>query len=231
MVIRKVSKKRHLLAISLAIIIFLIGLSLGSVLNKSRVSFLETSAKEEKLDLESLQVQYLFLTSVLENEKNCLAAAKTLDEGIYTLGILSSKLDEYIKDQKIFTEEEFVSLKREYILAQLRYWLFAEKIKSVCNYDSVTILYFYSNLCESCRTQGVILTHLKSIFQDKLLNFAFDYDFINEPMINIVRESYNLTTTPVLIIDGKKYEGLRTEEELIKLICGSLKEEEFCNRI
>lgn len=229
MVIRKVSKKRHIFAASLAIIIFLIGLSLGSVINKTRVSFLETSSKEEKLDLESLQVQYLFLTSVLENEKNCLAATKTLDEGIYTLGMLSDKLDKYTKDQAIIDEKEFIPLKREYTLAQLRYWIFAEKIKSVCDYDTVTILYFYSNLgCEKCRTQSVILSHLKAIFKDKLLNFAFDYDLINEPMISIIRESYSITTTPTLIINGKKYERFHTEEELVRLICESLKEKEHC---
>lgn len=223
--VRQVSKKKHIIAASLAIAIFLMGLFLGVIVNKQRAAVTGQKTEISKLDYDSLQVQYLFLTSILENEENCVAASKALEENINELGILGNKLDSYMRDQAIFNEESFRTLKREYILAELRYWLFAKKVKAVCKGDGVSILYFYSDIvCDKCRTQGVILSYLKGKLEDKLLNFALDFDFVQEPMINILKTSYGITTIPTLVIDEKKYEGFYTEEELLYIICPLYKE-------
>ncbi|MBU4502479.1 MAG: hypothetical protein KKA79_07820 [Nanoarchaeota archaeon] len=226
-VTRKVSIKRHILAIILAVLIFLTGISLGAFVNTERTEQLEEKTELSKLDFDSLQVQYLFLTSSLETEKSCLAAAVTLEENVNLLEVLGNKLTKYIRDQVLTDEPGFRLLKREYTLAELRYWLFAEKFKEACDSDTVTILYFYSsdNTCSSCETQGVILDYLKGMFKDKLLNFALDSDFTGEPMINIIKNTYNITKTPTLIINNKKYEGFYSKEEITHIICPLYKDE------
>ncbi|MCG2718464.1 MAG: hypothetical protein L6408_06500, partial [Nanoarchaeota archaeon] len=98
-VTRKVSIKRHILAIILAVLIFLTGISLGAFVNTERTEQLEEKTELSKLDFDSLQVQYLFLTSSLETEKSCLAAAVTLEENVNLLEVLGNKLTKYIRDQ------------------------------------------------------------------------------------------------------------------------------------
>ena len=220
MVTRKISVKRHVIAVVLAILIFLTGISLGSFLNQERANTLGDGMELSKLDFDSLQIQYLFLTSALEKEKDCIASATILEENVNILDTLGNKLSKYIKSQVLTDEEEFKSLKREYTLAELRYWLLAKKVKEACNSDTQLILYFYSDAtCESCPTQGVILSYLKGIFKDNLLNFALDYDFTREPMIKIMKNKYDITKTPTLIINDKKYEGFYSKEELLNILC------------
>ncbi len=214
------------MALILAVLVFLTGISLGSFINQERAENLQKDTEISKLDFDSLQVQYLFLNSIIEKEKNCIAAATALDENIKSLEILGSKLTTYMSEQLITQEEDFETLKREYTLAEFRYWLFAKKFKESCNADNVLILYFYSNKdCEYCSTQGVILSYLKGYFKDKLLNFALDIDFNKEPMIRIVKNTYNVTKTPTLVINEKKYEGFYSKEELLHIICGLYKTE------
>ena len=233
MVKRKISVKRHIIAVVLSILIFLIGISLGSFLNQERADILKDNMDINKLDFDSLQVQYLFLNSILEKEKNCIASATILEENVNILETLGGKLGNYIQSQVLTDEEEFKSLKREYTLAELRYWLFAKKVKEACNSDIQLILYFYSDAtCESCSTQGVVLSYLKGIFKDNLLNFALDSEFTQEPMIKILKNTYDITKSPTLIINDKKYEGFYSKEELLNILCPLYKKEiPVCNGV
>jgi len=226
MVTRKISTKRHVLAIILAVLIFVTGVTLGAFVNKERVDDLQQKSDLSRMDFDSLQVQYLFLTSVFEKEKNCKAAETILEENVNSLEVLGSKLSNYISEQVLTNEEGFISLKREYTLAELRYLLFAKQFKESCDSDNVIILYFYSNEdCDSCETQGVILSYLKGKFKDKLLNFALDINFVQEPMITILKNTYDINETPTLIINDEKYEGFYSQEELIQIICPLYKSE------
>ena len=87
------------------------------------------------------------------------------------------------------------------------------------------MLYFYSNDIKDTesRTQGVILTNLKDSFKDKLLIFSLDNDFMDEPMIGILKSTYSIMDTPTIIVEDKKFIGLTTREDLISAICSNFK--------
>jgi len=98
---------------------------------------------------------------------------------------------------------------------------FAKQTKSLCEQDAVTVLYFFSSdsACPSCEEQSFVLTYLKKQFGDRLLNFALDEAYEDEPMISILRRSYELKEFPTLIVEGDVYEGFTSSDDLLAAIC------------
>ena len=218
-IVRSLRRGRYFIAFFLTAAIFIIGILLGYLISEYRSSNIADLSKVQRLDYDSLQLQYLYINTFVQ-QKNCPAAMKALDKSLSDLEMTRLKLEAYLSSP-ISGTKDFDLLKREYLLAEVRYWLFLKQTEGVCKKDSVSILYFYSNQnCPDCVTQGMILTYMKDKFKDKLLVFALDSDFGEEPIINILKDSYSITSVPAMIIQDKKYDGLKTREELLSVICG-----------
>ncbi len=219
MVREQFRKRRYVLAGILTLMVFLLGLMLGLVIEGKRLQYYQNINQEQRLDYASLQLQYEYINQ-LKEEKNCPALLKAYDESVKSLEGLRSRLEMYSR-QTTINKNEFEMLRREYMLEQVRYFLFAKQAKELCNQDAVTILYFYSSdaICTDCGKQEFILTYLKKKFGDRLLNFAFD-ERQDDPMIKMLKQSYDLKTYPSLIISGDKYEGFMSAEDLLGVICG-----------
>ena len=216
---RDMKKSRYLIAFFLSLCIFIIGILIGVVISGERASYLDEINKVQRLGYDSLQLQTLYLTSALDIEKNCLAASRTLDTNVDSLVKATNNLYSFLS-QVSMNENEILLIKREYILAQIRYWLSSEKVKKECDIDTVSVLYFYSDEeCGDCGAQGLILTYLKSNLKNKLLVFSFDSDFSSEPMVGILKSAYNITFVPSLVINGIKYEGLMKRDDVLDVIC------------
>lgn len=220
---REISKKRHLVVFTLTFLIFTIGLMLGLLVTKEREQALESINKVENLKYDSLQLQHLYMTSLAE-KKDCEGMLSSLEENVKELENARTRIENYIKDSKT-NKNSYTEIKREYTLAQLRYWLFVKRYRDICDGDFVSILYFYSNSdeCTECRTQGTILTYLKDLLKDKILIFSFDADFEDEPMIKTLKRVYNVTEVPVIIIEDTKLNGLTEFDNLKKEVCSSYK--------
>ncbi len=222
MVKRKVSKTKYLVAFFITLVVFTLGLLLGLVVENKRVQMMEYGDEKQTLDFSSLQLQYQFV-DLFGEERNCNALKKTFEESTKNLENARIKIEEYSKDSNI-NKNEFDLLKREYVLAQIRFWLHIKKTKNVCGLEHSTIFYFYTENCPDCSNQAYILTYLKNKLGVNLLNFAFDADFEKEPMINILKKVYDIEEYPTLIINGKKFEGLTKKETILKEICPTYKE-------
>ncbi|MEM4244705.1 MAG: thioredoxin family protein [Candidatus Nanoarchaeia archaeon] len=217
--IRSFRRGRYVIAFFLTSAIFIIGILLGFIIADYRSSDIEDLSKVQRLDYDSLQLQYLYINNFLQ-QKNCPAAMSALNKNLYDLEMTRLKLESYISNPVGGGSKEFDIVKREYLLAEIRYWLFLKQIEGICKDDSVTLLYFYSNEnCPDCVTQGMILTYLKDKLKDRLLIFSLDADFVSEPLVGILKDSYNITSVPAVVIQNSTYQGLRTREELKTLIC------------
>jgi thiol-disulfide isomerase/thioredoxin len=224
MVRRKIRKSRYLVALIITALVFVSGVFLTFLFDDERAEFVAREARMQKLDFDSLQLQYLYLDRI-EGEKNCDAATKTLEKNIVELDKMKERVERYNEETYSGDKEDFQTLRREYTLAEIRYWLFVARAKEICPMDSVSVLYFYGAQCGDCGGQATILTHLKHEFENKLLVFALDADFLDEAMIDILKASYGIEATPTLIIEDKKYEGLQTKEDILKVICSYYEEE------
>lgn len=226
--IRRVSTEKYIIAAIITIGIFLFGLLLGLVIEGRRAIYIESISKQQNLEYNSLQLQYAFMDQ-LSKEENCDAVSKTFEGNIKNLESARKRLEEFDENSKL-NKEDFDLLRREYVLAQVRYWLLARRTKELCKKELATILYFYSDdrECPDCGKQAFVLTYLKKLFKDELLIFSFDAQQENEPMIPILEHTYNISKYPSLIIEGKKFDGLMDKNMVLKEICLYYKDEDKC---
>jgi hypothetical protein len=212
---RKFNWKRHGAALFITLLVFTIGILIGSSLTEKRIEFTKEDIEKQQIEYESLQMQLLYLTG--QEEKNCNVLLNSLERNIYDLENSRIKLENYIQGSDEF---DFELVKRDYMLTEIRYWLLATEAKKVCSSDSVRVLYFYETeeSCRDCGAQGNVLTYLKSIFKDKLLVFSLDVNF-DEPMIHILKENYGITELPALIVEDQVFLGMQKKEDLIKVLC------------
>jgi len=221
---RTLSRDKYIIAGIITLGIFLLGLFLGLAIEGKRVNYIESLSREQNLAFSSLQLQYAFIDQ-LSQEKNCIAVQKTFEDNINNLESTRIRLENFDRDATL-NKAELDILKNEYILAQIRYWLLAERTKKLCGTDIVTVLYFFSDEkeCPDCEEQAFVLTYLKKKFKDKLLIFSFDSKFEAEPMVAILKKTYNVKSYPALVIEGKLASGFYEKDSLLKEICGRYSE-------
>jgi len=212
-------KGKYLLAAFITIVIFLLGMLLGMVVESKRVDYMSSVAEEQKLYFGSLQLQYQFMEQ-LGQEKNCPAASATFEKYMTTLVKAQERLEKYESDANL-DNSEFRKLKQEYTQAEINFWLLSEKEKNICERDSASIIYFYSTdkNCADCDEQAFILSYLKQAFKDRLYIFTIDETLDIEPMVSILKGTYNITTYPSIVIEGKRFSGMTDKDTIVKEIC------------
>lgn len=222
---KKLRKRRYFIALLLTTCFFIIGILIGSVVTQNRIDYIQNLANEQKIDFDSLQTQYLFL-SYLNKQGNCDAIEKTLNINIKNLVRTQERVENY-ENQAKNNLEDFDVLKREYSIAELKYWLLIKDTQEICERDVSTILYFYNenDICPECRTQGFVLSYLKNIFKEKLLTFSFDASLEEESIVEILLSAYEINEYPALLINDKLYQGFQSRDEILKVICENLSEE------
>src|SRR3989338_9725045 len=217
---RKVYVRKHLAALAITLIVFTIGVMIGLQVSDSRITAITNTARLQRAQFESLQLQYTFINTA--QNASCAAFKTALDENVYALGNAQTKLESYIDDNQ--EEQEFAIAKREYMITELRYWLLAKQAEKMCGDEAVSVLFFYrrNQICGDCGTQGIILTYLKETFNEKLLVFSLDAD-VEDPLITIIKGTYNITETPSIVIEEKVFEKLTDLEVLREEICKNFK--------
>ena len=229
---RNLSKDKYIIAGAITLGVFLLGLFLGLAIEGKRVNYIESVSRMQNLDFSSLQLQYAFIDE-MSQEKNCLAVQKTFEQNINNLESTRIRLENFDRDATL-NKNEFDFLKNEYILAQIRYWMLAERTRKLCGTDVASILYFFSDEkeCQDCDKQAFVLTYLKKKFKDKLLVFSFDSQFESEPMIPLLKKTYNVTSYPTIVIEGKSRTKFQDKDTILKEICSYYKDKtEDCNVI
>ena len=224
---RKISTKKYVIAGVITFLIFSLGLTLGMVFEEKRYNWAEEINQEQDVNYLSLQLQFLFL-SALENEQSCPVLLGTLQQSVDELSKSLSKILDFEKQNSI-SEKDYVILERRYTLDNLRYWILANQAKTRCDLDIVSILYYYTDTCESCPGQGTILTYFKKVFGEQVLIFPINVELKNtEPMVQISTAMHKITTIPTLVIEEQKYTGIVKKNTLQSIICSELTYSDQC---
>jgi len=170
-----------------------------------------------KQNLENIQLEQLYLTTH-QGELSCKILVSTIDEMhdnlAYFWSKLPSKLEVYEKYSEV--QPEYVKLKRDYTLLSIRTWLLSLDVKKKCGEEIIPALYFYSKDCDNCIDQSYVLDNLKK----ENPNFsAFIVDFnLDEPIVKIIKNVYNVTEVPSFIINDRLYSGYQSLEQMGKII-------------
>lgn len=226
---RTVNKEKYAVVAIITLLVFLLGISFGLIIDYERVKYVERQNSLQQVNYDSLQLQYLYLNLFPDNVETCPILRVALEHSIAILAESLEDVERYKKDTTI-NKEDFSIIERNYLLDNLRYWIFSTRVKNTCEEDVVNILYFHStDNCDICPNQGTILTYFKKKLSDQLLVFPINLDLEkNEKFLKILRLQYNITTLPTLIINEEKYEGIISKNELAEIICEHTSNKEKC---
>lgn len=213
---RTLRTNRYVAAIVITLVIFVLGFILGAATSERKILEIEQLSRQQEADFSSLQFQFSYLENV-PKEQSCVVLSRTLESNLKTLGPSLKKIEGYEASGDV-KNSDYILLKRKYTIANLRYWLLAEKSKQLCGTDEVSILYFYQRSCEKCNDEGYIFDQLKQRLGDNLLIFPIDAT-IEEPVIDILRAQYKIYSFPSLVIDGKTYPDYMSMQQILTEIC------------
>jgi hypothetical protein len=214
---RQLSTKKYLLAFFFTLLVFTGGILTGLTIEKARLQDSQQINTIEKLNLRSIQLQQNYIDSGIAD---CNALNKVLETNIEELAKKMYILTEYEKNS-LFNGDDFSLQLRDYFLTEIQFLLISQEIDKKCQKDSLKIIYFYDENTED--TQGKILDYLKLKFKNNILIFSFNSGFRQEPMIDILMESYNINTFPSIVIDSQVFQGSTSLETLKEAICTEFK--------
>ena len=217
------------LSLIFAVIIYVLGIISGIFANNvfenkfsGDIDQIKNMIDESSVDIKSLQLQDFYLNHFEEGE-----ACSLIDIYINDMynrinqywRILPKRLEEYESTHMV--NEEYRSLKREYIRLSLRMWLITRNNYERCNNKEITpILYFYTNNCSDCVDQGKIFDDFKKSMSEQnrsVLIFPVDFNF-DDDTVYMLKRHYNISTVPSIIVNGMILEGVTPADDIKEAI-------------
>lgn len=214
---RKISLPLYAGAFLISLIIFVIGIYVGTIIDSALADSIEGDVERIGSRLSSVE---LFLLLEKENEtfSLCPLYSSELQEINEDIEKVGHKLS-YLEDEKGIYDDE---LKKDYFILEAQSYLLSKKMKEKCRENNTLLMYFYSNKnCESCGKQGEEI--LK--FRDSLENetnvkiYSFDGE-LNSPVVEAFKEKFSVDTYPSVIINGEKIEGYHDSIQLASIFSG-----------
>ncbi|MFH8080558.1 MAG: hypothetical protein QXO84_01625 [Candidatus Aenigmatarchaeota archaeon] len=202
-------KKAYLFAAILSMILYLLGIYTGILLQKNVEASIERRLKEIEKNIENTQLEYLYISNFGEKIP-CNSLKMMVDETNKRLWDIGKELEKLESN-----ESKFMETKKQYMLLSVRAWMLNVYLKERCKDDSLILLYFYSIPCDDCIKQGKILDDVRdNIFKERMKVFVLDAG-LGLPIIDTIKKSYNVTTTPFIVFENKTFSGLTSKEEII----------------
>ena len=215
---RKSIKNAYITAFLISIFLFLMGIMVGYFIQKSISQGTDEKLNKLQNKIEDVQLQYIYLN--IMNENDCDFGSILLDEATQELWNINKELTLF--ENKV-SKEDMEILEKKYFLLSAKAWILNSYISKHCEQDSLPILYFYSVPCKECEKQGEILDSIQNFeFKDKIRIFVMNINS-EEKIVQTIKKTYNITLTPTIIINEKKYEGLIEQEPLKEMVVENLK--------
>jgi hypothetical protein len=199
------------------LIVFISGVLLGYFLESSRIDEVRDEYRTLERQWADVKIQNSFYRLVGAEfcdesiKENLAFADRVYEEGL--------KLEKYEESNKL--NNEILYEKEKYALLKLEFWLNSVYLKEKCNSDYTNLIYFYAqnpSLRQKAeqKTQSLILKDLKNKYGSKLMLIPLPID-INIATINILKENYNISDVPTLLINEKiKLTGVYNIKEIEK---------------
>lgn len=221
-------KKVYLIAGILSLVLYVAGIVTGIFTERytsssalREVESLKETMNSLQTDMENVQLQQLYL-SIVGEEKACtflISSVSQLEKELTSFwGKLPKRLEEFERYGKV--TKEYEELKKDYTFVLLRTWMLSSDLRERCDKNIVPILYFYSKDCEECLDFGLVLDKVK-VSQEakgrKVMIFTIDL-YMNEPIVNIIKDIYSITYAPSIILNKNLYKGTLSDSEIGKII-------------
>lgn len=203
----------YLVAFLITALIFATALYASNYFNDRRLAEIQATQDNISIDILSTQTQFDLLA-----EHSCadIAENSVLSNELQPLG---SRLS-YLEQQPNVNQDELTRLKRYYSLLEIKDYMLMQEVAAKCGLKPVVILYFYSNQgdCESCENQGYALTGLAQKYPFVRI-YSFDYN-LGLSALRTLTDINNVQgdELPALVIKNRVYYGLKTVEDIEKIL-------------
>lgn len=208
---------KHIFWIALvsALVIFWTGILVGVFFENSRVSFIKETYFNSETDMFDFQLasQLSFGSNLTCKEIN--NKASEFADKIYNQSV---QLEKYDNSNKL--TDQFIPIHKRYDLLRVSLWNEIIKNKGKCNSSINTVVYLYNYRDYSLNgraTQGAFgnyLGDLKNKYNDSIILIPIAADTGVESL-NVIRASYNIDKTPVVIVNEKyKFESLESLKDI-----------------
>ncbi|MEM4268449.1 MAG: hypothetical protein QXK37_06505 [Candidatus Woesearchaeota archaeon] len=192
-------------------LIFILGIATNYIFDFARIDEIESVIAAHEIDSES----YLLEKETVESMRGDKCQVMTnrmidLKNEIHQVG---AELTNY-GSKTMFKKEDLDYLKREYFLLQLNFLTIINKLNKECGASFIPILFFYKIDDPDSLTQGYVLEDLSQQYRTEIVVLSFDKDYEDEPILNLLKKKYNITTAPTVIIENQTFTGLTYTGEL-----------------
>ncbi len=210
---RKISIGLYAGAFLLSLIIFLSGIYVGQLMDESSMRTISSEVQDVSQKVASVQLLLLMEANSSAFCPVYSSELDSIDEEVERVGYKLTYLEE---DRQMFDPE----LKKQYFVLQAESYLLSQKVREICDEESVLLIHFYSNKnCEDCKEQGnEILKARDELSGDvKVKIYSFDGE-LGSPVADAFAKQYNVSSYPSTVIDGKTYAGYMASSEIRQLI-------------
>jgi len=198
---RDIQKYRYVVAALLVVLVFSLGFLISNLADNTRASSLRNELQQDVVRIESRQLQLSYLES---QSQSCDALEAGLNNIVKGYNERLGKVQQY-QDNSLLSSQRFETIKHQYIVSGIRYWLFAQQLRKKCEYSPNTVLFFTTDLqktdCSACEKEGQQLTLLKQVHQNQVLVFSVPVK-MDDGLIKILERTYNVTETPTVVVNG-----------------------------
>lgn len=211
------SKHAFWQALIVTIFVFAAGLILGFYIELSNVNKSDFLIRSSEVDFLDQQIKTSQLSSRLN--LSCEVAKQNLFDFADEVYAEALEFEEKSGQSKL-TDEQRKVLHKRYDLLRVNLWMESLELRNRCNEDFHIVLYFFDYSSRDVEVKSeqavlsLVLMDLKGEYSEEilLLPIASNLDLGS---VNTIKESYNLTKSPSLIIDESLVlDGVLTFEEL-----------------
>lgn len=209
-----ISKKRRnqifIEAGILTLFIYLFAIILNGYLDQQRINYLDERVLESELEKESLATSKFFYENFydysceLKRESIFLRQLKLKDIGDDLSNFGSLFLD-YNKDISLGKQ-------RSYYLEELDLYNDVVDYNKNCEDIIVPVFYFFDAQSTSLDKQALVLEQFSLNQENKTVVFSFDFYYDDEVLLELIKDKYDVTGVPFLIIGNKTSRNLERDD-------------------
>jgi hypothetical protein len=210
MIRKKLQKRRYIAAFAITTLIFIIGILLGSYFSSNKLAQVYDLQKNLEMKTLGLDIQQALLSEEVCSSINSSSLTLEMTKVGQKLTYMEAQIGQ--KDPAVKAQKEY------YHLLEIRHFLLVKKALEKCNTKFNYVLYFYADndLCKSCEDQGLVLTYAHRRFP-VFNTYSFDVN-IDNPAVSALREIYNITTVPTVVVNKNKYVGFKEREDVLAIL-------------
>ncbi|HSE56771.1 MAG TPA: hypothetical protein VLB02_01655 [Candidatus Paceibacterota bacterium] len=190
--------------------VFAISWYVSSYFSQQRIAEIRNIQNKVATDILSSETDFSLL-----QELSCQDLNRTVTSE--ELGSLASKIS--FSEQSANAQDEILLLKKQYSILEVKDFLLKKRVSERCKTPLTTIFYFYSTEddCDDCVKQGYVLDAIREKYPDVHI-YSFDYN-LDLSTIRALRLIYKIADPlPVLVVNGKTYNGFNTVEAVESLL-------------